>query len=52
MIMENILKVIDDITNDRQVKSIINSVNDNQEKVKTGYYLKLVSILGLLIILK
>ena len=32
--MENILKVIDDITNDGQVKSIINSVNDNQEKSK------------------
>ena len=32
--MDTILKVIDDITNDRQVKSIINSVNDNQEKSK------------------
>ena len=34
MIMENILKVIDSITNDRQVKSIINSVNNNQEQSK------------------
>ena len=34
--MENILKVIDSITKDRQVKSIINSVNNNQEKVKIG----------------
>jgi len=32
--MENILKVIDSITNDRQVKSIINSVNNNQEQSK------------------
>ena len=32
--MENILKVIDSVTNDRQVKSIINSVNNNQEKSK------------------
>ena len=32
--MDTILKVIDDITNDRQIKSIINSVNDNQENSK------------------
>tara|TARA_B100000212_G_scaffold190375_1_gene143527 strand:+ start:6375 stop:6947 length:573 start_codon:yes stop_codon:yes gene_type:complete len=32
--MDRILKVIDDLTNDEQVKSIINSVNDNQEKCK------------------
>ena len=32
--MENILKVIDSITKDGQVKSIINSVNNNQEQSK------------------
>tara|TARA_B100000902_G_C27319607_1_gene923518 strand:+ start:3358 stop:3927 length:570 start_codon:yes stop_codon:yes gene_type:complete len=32
--MDTILKVIDSVTNDRLVKSIINSVNDNQEKSK------------------
>ena len=32
--MNNILKVINDITTDQIVKSIINSVNDNQEKSK------------------
>jgi len=48
MIMENILKVIDDITNDGQVKSIINSVNDNQEKsknwllTKVGKYIRII----------
>ena len=32
--MDTILRVIDDVTNDRQVKSIINSLNENQEKSK------------------
>ena len=32
--MDTILRVIDDETNDRQVKSIINSLNENQEKSK------------------
>ena len=32
--MDTILQVINDVTNDRQVKSIINSLNDNQEKSK------------------
>jgi hypothetical protein len=32
--MDNILKVIDSVTTDKQVKSIINSLNDNQEKSK------------------
>ena len=33
-IMDTILKVIDGVTTDRQVKSIINSINDNQEQSK------------------
>jgi len=32
--MDTILKVIDRVTTDKQVKSIINSINDNQEKSK------------------
>ena len=32
--MDTILKVIDKVTTDKQVKSIINSINDNQEKSK------------------
>ena len=32
--MDTILKVIDTVTTDKQVKSIINSINDNQEKSK------------------
>ena len=32
--MDTILKVIDSVTTDRLVKSIINSLNDNQEKSK------------------
>ena len=32
--MDNILEVIDSVTTDKQVKSIINSLNDNQEKSK------------------
>lgn len=32
--MDTILKVINSVTNDRQVKSIINSLNENQEKSK------------------
>ena len=32
--MDTILKVIDKVTMDKQVKSIINSINDNQEKSK------------------
>tara|TARA_B100001113_G_scaffold348276_1_gene341907 strand:- start:513 stop:1121 length:609 start_codon:yes stop_codon:yes gene_type:complete len=32
--MDTILRVIDDVTNDRQVKSIINSLNENQVKSK------------------
>ena len=40
--------MIDDITNDGQVKSIINSVNDNQEKskklvlTKVGKYIRII----------
>ena len=32
--MDTILQVIDRVTTDKQVKSIINSINDNQEKSK------------------
>ncbi len=32
--MDTILRVINNVTNDRQVKSIINSLNENQEKSK------------------
>lgn len=32
--MDTILQVIDGVTSDKQVKSIINSINDNQEKSK------------------
>ena len=32
--MDTILRVINDVTNDTQVKSIINSLNNNQEKSK------------------
>ena len=32
--MDRILKVIDTFTTDRLVKSIVNSLNDNQEKSK------------------
>ena len=32
--MDRILKVIDNFTTDRLVKSIVNSLNENQEKSK------------------